>query len=336
MIFLKKKGKIVVMNIVYTVDDKFVPQLATGICSVCENNEKEKIHFYIISKQISESNRKKILDFVNCYDQEISIIELKDIKAYIDFDFDTSSWNDIVLARLFFDKLLPDDVDKIIYLDADTMVRGNLKELWNLNLSDYVLGAAIEPTASQSTKNNIDLKSSDYYYNAGVLYINMIKWKELNAGKMVLDYYKSHNGRLFANDQCAINGALKDYILPVSITYNFCNTYRFYPYKTLVKILAPAKFIKKEEFLAIKNDPKIIHFLGEERPWRIGNKHTYTNEYLKYLNKTPWKNMEMEDGWETYFRLFYIFNFIIKPFPMLRYKIMNILIPIMIKHRKKS
>ncbi len=68
----------------------------------------------------------------------------------------------------------------------------------------------------------------------------------MNAGKIVLNFYKEHQGRLFANDQCAINGALKDYILQIPISYNFCNSYRFYNYKALVKMMKPTKFISKK------------------------------------------------------------------------------------------
>ena len=62
------------MNIVYTVDDKFVPQLATGIYSVCKNNETEDITFYVISKGISESNKKNLVDWVASLKQKIDII----------------------------------------------------------------------------------------------------------------------------------------------------------------------------------------------------------------------------------------------------------------------
>ena len=214
------------MNIVYTVDNKFVPQLATGICSICENNKEEDVCFYVVSKGITDDNKDALTRYVEKYGKKICIIELSNVKDYIDFDFDTSSWNDIVLARLFFDRLLPNDVDKIIYLDGDTMVRGSLHDLWSIDLSNYVIGAAVEPTANSERKKAISLELTKPYYNAGVLLINMEKWKEMNAGKIVLNFYKEHQGRLFANDQCAINGALKDYILQIPISYNFCNSYR--------------------------------------------------------------------------------------------------------------
>ena len=93
------------INIIYTLNDKFVPQVAAGICSVCENNKSAKITFYLISDGITEQNQQKLRDFVKTYGQDANIIEIGDLSKYIDFDFDTTGWNSIVLARLVLDKL---------------------------------------------------------------------------------------------------------------------------------------------------------------------------------------------------------------------------------------
>ena len=141
------------MNILYTLNDKFVPQVAAGICSVCENNKDVKdIKFYLISKEITDDNKQKLKDFVEKYNREIEIKELGDINQYIDFEFDTTGWNSIVLARLVLDKFLPEDLERVLYLDGDTIVRGSLKELWETNIENYVLGASIEPTIDKKRK----------------------------------------------------------------------------------------------------------------------------------------------------------------------------------------
>ena len=163
------------MNIVYTLNDKFVPQVAAGICSVCENNtDFENITFYIISKEITDENKEKLTKLVKKYNRKIEIIELGDIKKYIDFEFDTTGWNSIVLARLVIDKLLPETIDKILYLDGDTIVRGNLSELWNTDISEYILAASIEPTVDRERKKQLGLEKLPYY-NAGILLINLKK-----------------------------------------------------------------------------------------------------------------------------------------------------------------
>ena len=213
------------MNIVYTLNDKFVPQVAAGICSVCENNtDFENITFYIISKEITDENKEKLTKLVKKYNRKIEIIELGDIKKYIDFEFDTTGWNSIVLARLVIDKLLPETIDKILYLDGDTIVRGNLSELWNTDISEYILAASIEPTVDRERKKQLGLEKLPYY-NAGILLINLKKWREEKAGKIILDYYKANDGKLFANDQDAINGSLAGKIYTLLPKYNFYNIY---------------------------------------------------------------------------------------------------------------
>ena len=324
------------MNILYTLNDKFVPQVAAGICSVCENNkDMENITFYLISKEITDENKEKLKEFGKKYNREVIIKELGDIKQYFDFEFDTTGWNSIVLARLILDKFLPEDMDKVLYLDGDTIVRGKLKELWNTNLENYILGASIEPTVDKERKKNLGLEFKPYY-NAGVLLVNLKKWREMKAGKIILDYYKENNGKLFANDQDAINGSLSEYIYTLLPKYNFYNIFYQYSYKFLNKLMKPVQYIKEEEFKECVKKPIIIHYLGEERPWRKGNHHKYKNDYLKYLNKTYWKNEGMESGWNLYFVCWYIFNFVTKPFPTIRYNIINSLIPKFMKIRAKK
>lgn len=324
----------VLMNIVYTLNDAFVPQVATSICSVLENSSMPKqAHFYLLSEGISSVNQKKLLEFVEKYGASISFIELEKLENYFDFSFDTNGWSSIILARLLVDKLLPTEVERIIYLDGDTIAISNLISLWETNLDEKVIGMCPEPTASKIRKDFLELLNYPYH-NSGVLLVDLKKWREMNIGKKIFDYYRKYDGKLFAPDQDALNGALKEHIKTLSIAYNYFNIYDTYPYKTLEKLSSPANFIDKESYNLAKAKPVVIHYLGEERPWRHWNTHKYRNEYHFYLEKTPWDNTPMEEGWFIYFQCFKIFNFVMKPFPMLRYRIINSLIPAFMKFRK--
>lgn len=324
------------MNILYTLNDNFVPQVCAAICSICENNRKEKdIHFYLFSMNISTKNKKKITKFVSSYRRKIDIIEIPDLQEYFTKDFDTNGWSNVVLARLLLDKLLPKKIDRILYLDGDTIVLGNLNKFYNMDLKDKVLAMAIEPTVNKERKNKLGLENY-YYHNSGVLLIDLKKWRDNNIGNKVIDYFIKNKKVIFAPDQDALNGELKDDIYSLPPKYNFFNIYNQYNYNFFVKLLKPIKYISEEEYMDSVNNPLIIHYLGEERPWRKGNKHKYRNEYIKYLNMTPYSNEGFEDGWTLYFICFNIFNFITKPFPSLRYKIMDYLIPKVIARRKSK
>lgn len=330
------------INIVYTSDDNFVPQIETGIASVMENNRKNDIHFYIMSKGITDEHKAEMTWFVKCYKQDIDIIELPSMAELCGREIDTGGWNDIVLSRLFLDKLLPESVDKLLYLDGDTIVRHDLAYFYETDISEYVLGAAIEPVVPAKRKAAIGLEKDANYYNAGVLLMNLKLWAERDTGRRIMDFFAEHDYKLFANDQDAINGCLKDEILPVSFTYNFSNTYHFYPYRAIMKWTREEYRVPKDSYKKIICNPCIVHYLGEERPWRYGSRHVFGKDFFKYYKKTPiGRNPEtrksiIEYGWQKYFFCFYTFNFFIKPFPKLRLTIINMLIPAFMDYRKKQ
>ena len=327
------------MNIVYTTDRTFLPQTAAGITSVCENNRKAgRIWFFIFFLQVTEEEQKRLNAHVHAYAgdhriREVIWTDLKDMNSWFDFSFDTSGWNPIVLARLLMGQLLPKDVHRVLYLDGDTIVRKSLAGLWHQDLCGAVLGACMEPTCSRKRKEMLGL-SGKPYYNAGVLLADLDAWREQKTGEEIIRFYKEQGGRLFANDQDAINGCLKDRILPLSVAYNYHNTYDIYRYRLLEKN-CDYPVPSRKELERIRKDPCIVHFLGEERPWREGNKHRFRDEYLYYLSLTPWKGQGMEYGWSLYFLCWRVFNRVMRPFPLLRCRIINQLIPLVLQRRKQ-
>lgn len=141
------------MNILFTLDNNFVSQVAASICSICENNSQEQIHFFLFSKGISDENKAKLKSFIEGYKQSVSIYEIGDLDQYFDFEFDTSGWNPIVLARLLCEKILPDSIDRILYLDGDTIVLEDLSDLWKTDMKGSPIGGCIEPTIDKTRKN---------------------------------------------------------------------------------------------------------------------------------------------------------------------------------------
>lgn len=322
------------MNILFALNDAFVPQVAACMGAIMRKlGRGECCHFYLFSDGVSQQNKEKLYQFVTDGGNKLTIVELENLESYFDFEVDTNGWAPVVLARLLVDKLLPKEVDRIIYLDGDTLVLENIKELWEVDLEDNVLGMCPEPTASFERRESLDL-GMNMYHNSGVLLIDLKQWRAREVGKKIFHYYRANDGKLFAPDQDALNGALRDEIKTLSIAYNYFNIFDIYSYSTLKKLSRPSTFLPKEEFMRVRKQPSIVHFLGEERPWRIGNKHRFRKDYIAALNQTPWKDTQLEDGWQFYFFCFNLFNVMMKPFPMLRYKIITRLIPVFMKYRK--
>ena len=349
------------MNLLYTTDMNFLPQTAAGIVSVCENNRRERvIRFYVFCLNVPPSEQQKLSEMVKAYEiegnrfsddppgrtgkkitgeahkevlRQVIFTDLEEIGQYFDFDVDTAGWNPIVLARLLPDRLLPEEVHRVIYLDGDTIVRRSLRPLWKTDMKGCAVGAAPEPTCSLRRKAALGLAGKPYC-NAGVLLIDLDAWRKQETGRQILDYYRENGGHLFANDQDAINGSQKDSLYILSGTWNYHNTYDIYRYRLLRKN-CDYPVPSGREVAAFRRNPHIVHFLGEERPWRAGCPHRFTGEYHRYLALTPWKDQPDEDGWQTYFFCWKIFNRVMRPFPLFRCYIINTLMPLMLRHRHR-
>lgn len=320
------------MNIVFTINDAFIPQVAACINSICVHNSSEQsITFFVLGSNISSNNRDLLESYVRgTFQREVRFIDITGFMDVIGFPFDTSGWNEIVLARLLIARFLPETVRRVLYLDGDTIVRHSISSLWNYNLHGSVLGMAPEPTADHKRMRSLGLEGKKYY-NAGVLLMDLDIWRRDSVEKRLLSFCKDNAERLYANDQDAINVVLRDEIQPIPVYYNASNIFSYYPYRYL-DVLMP-RFDSEESYDIAKNDPIIVHYLGEERPWREGNTHAYRLDFLNNLYATPWKNMPLEQGWSMYFVLWRLFNAVSKPLPSIRYFVISSLIPVFMKYR---
>lgn len=322
------------MNILFTVNDAFVPQLAASMCSICEHNrEANDVHFYVFSDGIASHNQESITAFIGTYGQTVTFVDIQGFTELFGFSFDTTGWDEIVLARLVMARFLPQDMNRIIYLDGDTIVRDSLDNLWTFDLHGNTLGMVMEPTVDKDRLASLGLEGHPYY-NAGVLLVDLARWRANAAEERILSFCQQHQGQLFANDQDAINVVLASEIAPLPATYNYANINDQYPLAFLQHLMP--KYEKGIDHAAVKANPCIVHYLGEERPWRRGNTHRFKDDYHRYLAMTPWCNTQDEQGWELYFLLWRAFNGITRLFPALRYAIITSLIPYMIKFRSRA
>ncbi|HDR1453451.1 TPA: glycosyltransferase family 8 protein, partial [Pasteurella multocida] len=96
-------------------------------------------------------------------------------------------------ARLKAVDYLPSDVNKIIYLDIDTLVFDDLTPLWETNIENYGVAACFDSFVEYEIpehKYTISLSSQHYYFNAGVMIFNLDIWREIDVFNSSLDWLK--------------------------------------------------------------------------------------------------------------------------------------------------
>ncbi len=310
------------MNVVYASNEGYVRHLATSMISLFDRNrEMDEIVVYVLSVGICQESQEKLQGIAKQYGRSLQLIELNDIKSRFTYEIDTRGFDISAMGRLFMGALLPETVERVIYLDCDTVVLQSLRKLWELDLKGQLLAAVMEPTIYEAVKQEIGLSGQEPYYNSGVLLINLRKWRESRAEKRLLDFYESKDGSLFACDQDTMNGALKREILPMMPRYNYFTNYRYFSYENLVQHAPWYGKVPKEQFVLAKKHPAVIHYMGDERPWIAGNLNHFRRAYEKYLAMTPWAGTPKEKGKRLYMLMYHGMDYVTVVWPELRWMI---------------
>lgn len=299
------------MNIIYASNDIYAKHLGISMLSLLENNQDiKKIVIYILDQHISLENKNKLQSIIEKYNRELIYIDISEFEKLIPFDFNTSGYNPITLSRLFLCNYLPKPMDRILYLDCDTIISGSIAELETIPFKGNYVAAVPELYMPVEKKALIGHAQNETYYNAGVLLVNMDLWRENKIEIEFVEYYRLMNGQLLYNDQDIINHCCKGKIKKLSHKYNL-STNLFYFHRFFVKKLQPAydtsSSIKYNEIL---KHPSIIHYMGDERPWIKGNYNKYRNFYCKYKEMSPWKEEPLIEGQQIYMLCYHALNVI--------------------------
>lgn len=310
------------MNILYASNDGFARHLGTSMYSLFDKNRgAETITVYVLSLGLSEENIGKLQEIADTFDRELVILELGDIRKRFDFEVDTGGYDISIMGRLFMGEMLPEEVDRVLYLDCDTVIVRSIEKMWKTHLGEAILGAVPEPTIYEAVKDSIGLGTEDNYYNSGVLLVDLKRWREEQVQEKLMQFLREKGGALFASDQDLLNGALKGRIHTMMPVCNFFPNYRYFSYKTLVEYAPSYKTVSKEAFQKAKKHPMIIHYMGDERPWIRGNRNHYRLAYEKYLAKTPWAGTPKEKGKELYMLIYHAMDYATAVCPEIRWYI---------------
>ena len=326
------------MDYLYASDENYLRHAAASMVSLCEHQPAgAQVHIHLLDTGAKPESIAQLKALVAGYGRELTVWPLGDLRHWFDFEIFAGGFTVSAMGRLLAGRVLPEEVHRVLYLDCDTIVLDDLSPLETLDMQGCPVGMVQEPTVSHKRLPVLGLPETSRYCNSGVLLMDLDRWRAEETEKAIFDYYRAKGAQLIAPDQDALNGALPGHIYILPPRYNFGSVQIYYGYAAQKKMCAPAPFYAaKADYEAAAFPPAIVHFLGEERPWRAGNRHPYRKAYEEALAKTPWKNAPQEQGWQTYFRCFGLFNAVTKPFPLLRWRIINSLIPAFMRMREKK
>ena len=302
-----------ILNVLYASNNEFSPYMGVSLYSLLKHNinEFEEIKIFIFDDEISEKNKNKIYSIAKTFDSKIQFIKSKDIEEIIGEKTFTMNKDGITsmttYSRLFSSSLIP-EVDKIVYLDSDSIILDSLKELWEMDFDDYCCAGVIDTLGIEYIKKEIDLDEEHNYINGGFLLINLKKWRQNNIENEFMDFLKKHNKKFIFHDQGILNGVLKNEILYLHPKYNLLGQLHGIKYEKAIKRAGYPDYYNKEIIEEAQMSPIFLHFCGGSiaRPWK-NKKHPFYEIYKNYYEKTPF-NEEIRTAEEITKKEYFIYS----------------------------
>ncbi len=270
-------------HILLTTDENFAQHCGVCIVSVLKNNPDSRFSFVVAGMGLSETT---IINLTKCVEQfEGSKIEIIDFpKEKLDKFPQIGKYKKNIYLRLWIDEFFDEDVDFVLYLDADTIVVNPIDELFESATDDFILGAVDIPFSDSHNRCHLPL---DYgYFNSGVVLFNVKRWRNENCRSQVLNFLIKNKEIALNPDQDALNGVFYKERLSLDYTYNLISP--FFRKNRL-------KDFGESELSRVRENAKIIHFNGHARPWAYTCNHPYQKKYFDYLKLTPWNKYKCDD-----------------------------------------
>jgi lipopolysaccharide biosynthesis glycosyltransferase len=275
------------IHIALTFDDGFwAPAFATMRSIALSSERGADLNFHLLHKSLSAEHRAEL----DAIAEEFPGIRLHDYPLAEDrhfaeikqgFVFKWRRLNDMVLARLIFDKLLPQTVTRLIYLDCDVMVRQKIEELWETDLQGKAVGGVIDPNRhkvmlGREFKEKAGIFTYDQpYVNGGVLLIDLKRWAQANLMGRTAAFREQGLLEKLYYDQDIINLVFAGDLYPLDWRWNLTNA------------------LPAHEAL----EPFIIHYSGDRKPWSLiggtaffnNYRHVMTNEKYYAFMRFRWR-----------------------------------------------
>ena len=286
------------VHIAMATNESYLYQTLVSMTSAAENkDEKTNLNFHIlISGEFSNKGKKKLIDLQERYRKcKVELIDMGN-------SFNNAKTMRKSFTAAYYRLQLPDilqGLDKVLYLDGDTIVMKDLLSLYNLNLDNYYAAGVKDywsVTKDPDYYKIIGIESMDQYINSGVLLMNLDKMRNDNLKKEFSAYIKKNHcskkriGKY--HDQDVINYTCYGKILHIPLKYNAMHSCIYDYYCTTTHKLDISlfnnikKFYGESEWNEAVTSPTIIHYVGSNRPWGTPIKLPGSLIWWKYAKKT--------------------------------------------------
>lgn len=261
---IEKKRKTI--PVFFASDDNYLPFLTVALYSMKQNASKNYDYcVYVLHSGLNGKDAELLMslssDTFKVFFVDVSE-RLKTIEKYLHLrDYYTSA----IYYRLFIVGLFP-QYDKVLYLDSDTVILGDIAELYNVPLGDnYIAGTADQVVGTSDifsayTKDALGIEGKRYF-NSGVILMNLKKFREDNFYERFYKVLSSYDF-IVAPDQDCLNLLCKGKV-------------KFLPLEWNAMPIAGK----------MRRRPKLVHYNLSAKPWHYDDV-VYGEYFWEYAKET--------------------------------------------------
>ena len=257
------------IDICFICDDHFALPTGVAVQSLIENCDMDNYYnVYIICHKVSEINKQRFLQ-INANNFSIQLIDLSSVKCYEKLLIDGLHVTPAALFKFDLPNIFS-ELDKIIYVDGDVIIRKDLYSLYSIDIRDKYAAVVRDRRAFFYKGMNLFDRlgiSCNEYFNTGMMVLNLKKMREDEIPSKLLDY--RINGKNDFMDQDAFNVVCNNCVKYISLRYNSITTcIQYMDIEHINKFYPEEIFVSKEDLF----DKSVIwHFASPEKPWKYTN-----------------------------------------------------------------
>lgn len=262
------------IDILFTADEKYAARIPVVLKSFSINDPQVTYHVHLIhdpmSRETESGLREYCAELGYCY-YGYEVAEDLFSGAPVNKHYSRAMY-----YRILAGEILPNSLERILYLDPDILVVNSLIPLWDLNLDGKAYAAATHITEEGITTNinQLRLGTGSVYYNTGVLLMDLTRVRKIVRKDEVFAFIRKNSNKLLLPDQDVFNALYwKDVVTVPDELWNY--DVRKYSQRLLMSGGA------MDENWIIRNTA-VLHYCGKTKPWHAGYRYRFGNLYRHY------------------------------------------------------
>ena len=284
------------MDIACSTDRNYLKYCITMLLSLFDHHRGEEVCIHLLSNGLHAEDTEKVRRVTERFHAQLKVYDL-DESLLSTFTQGQSYITSTTYARLFLPEILPAEITKVIYLDCDLLVLDTLTPLWDMPLESCHELAVVEDSCSANPSHyeRLQLPDGHRYFNAGVLLINLFRWRERGFTRLALELLGTTPLPLLYADQDVLN------ILCTGRTYYLPFRYNLQE-PMLRRHLPEMSDDARKDVVKELSSPVVVHFTYTLKPWLYTSFHPYRGHFYHYFDQTEWKGERPTPSWSERIR----------------------------------